>query len=112
MFSEDTLLTLAKRGCYLEYDPFGVETSHFQVSNNAIVGGCCTLMLFAIGSKIMPVPTPHAEWLQKVLCRMPLARFTDFNCLLPNTLLLFIQDPIIMHSIHLEVCCCVSEAVS
>ena len=32
VFSEETLLTLARRGCYLEYDSFGVECSHCQVS--------------------------------------------------------------------------------
>ena len=31
MFSDDALLQLAKRGCYLEYDLFGIECSHYQV---------------------------------------------------------------------------------
>ena len=30
-FDEGKLLQLAKRGCYLEYDLFGVECSHYQV---------------------------------------------------------------------------------
>ena len=30
--SDDSLLQLAKRGCYLEYDLFGIECSHYQVS--------------------------------------------------------------------------------
>ena len=31
VFSEEALLTLARRGCYLEYDLFGIETSHYPV---------------------------------------------------------------------------------
>ena len=31
VFSDDALLQLAKRGCYLEYDLFGIECSHYQV---------------------------------------------------------------------------------
>lgn len=30
-FDTDRLLEFAKRGCYLEYDLFGTECSHFQV---------------------------------------------------------------------------------
>ena len=32
IFDNDKLLELAKRGCYLEYDLFGIECSHYQVS--------------------------------------------------------------------------------
>ena len=31
VFDDQRLLELAKRGCYLEYDLFGMECSHFQV---------------------------------------------------------------------------------
>lgn len=31
IFSRERLLNLAQRGCYLEYDLFGIECSHFQV---------------------------------------------------------------------------------
>ena len=31
VFADDALLQLAKRGCYLEYDMFGTEVSHYQV---------------------------------------------------------------------------------
>ena len=32
LFSDDDLLEFAKRGCYLEYNLFGIECSHYQVS--------------------------------------------------------------------------------
>lgn len=32
IFDNDHLLEFAKRGCYLEYDLFGIECSHYQVS--------------------------------------------------------------------------------
>ena len=31
IFDEERLLELAKSGCYLEYDLFGIECSHYQV---------------------------------------------------------------------------------
>ena len=31
IFNEQQLLKLARRGCYLEYDLFGIECSHYQV---------------------------------------------------------------------------------
>ena len=31
IFDNDCLLQFAKRGCYLEYDLFGIECSHYQV---------------------------------------------------------------------------------
>ena len=31
LFNNDDVLKLAKRGCYLEYDLFGSECSHYQV---------------------------------------------------------------------------------
>ena len=40
MFDDQRLLELAKRGCYLEYDLFGVECSHYQV-----VQCCCVPIL-------------------------------------------------------------------
>jgi len=33
IFDKEQLLQLAKRGSYLEYDLFGIECSHYQVSN-------------------------------------------------------------------------------
>ena len=36
IFDNDCLLELAKRGCYLEYDLFGTECSHFQVSDRIV----------------------------------------------------------------------------
>ena len=35
IFTEKDLMEVAKRGCYLEYDLFGVECSHYQVSDCA-----------------------------------------------------------------------------
>ena len=32
IFDNEKLLALAKRGCYLEYDLFGTECSHYQVT--------------------------------------------------------------------------------
>ena len=32
-FNNDTLLKFATRGCYLEFDMFGLETSHYSVSH-------------------------------------------------------------------------------
>ena len=32
IFDNDRLLEFAKRGCCLEYDLFGIECSHYQVS--------------------------------------------------------------------------------
>ena len=32
IFDEEQLLQFAKRGCYLEYDMFGIECSYYQVS--------------------------------------------------------------------------------
>lgn len=31
IFDDHVLLELAKRGCYLEFDLFGIECSHYQV---------------------------------------------------------------------------------
>ena len=36
VFDDQRLLELAKRGCYLEYDLFGVECSHYQVAQGAV----------------------------------------------------------------------------
>ena len=33
VFTEQDLLEVARRGCYLEYDLFGMECSHYQVSD-------------------------------------------------------------------------------
>ena len=32
-FDDAALLNCAKRGCYMEFDMFGIETSHYSVSN-------------------------------------------------------------------------------
>jgi len=32
VYDDDNLLRLAEKGCYLEYDLFGTECSHYQVS--------------------------------------------------------------------------------
>ena len=32
IFDDEVLLKFAERGCYLEYDLFGLECSHYQVS--------------------------------------------------------------------------------
>lgn len=37
IFDEEVLLKFAKRGCYLEYDLFGLECSHYQVSGAAVI---------------------------------------------------------------------------
>ena len=36
VFTEQNLLEVAKRGCYLEYDLFGIECSHYQVSTTSL----------------------------------------------------------------------------
>ena len=33
IFDDDKLLQLARRGCYLEFDLFGIECSHYQASH-------------------------------------------------------------------------------
>ena len=43
VFADDALLQLAKRGCYLEYDMFGTEVSHYQVRGLAIAA-CVTAL--------------------------------------------------------------------
>ena len=42
---EEDLLKLARNGCYIEYDFFGIECSHFQVIKLAREG-CFTVRLF------------------------------------------------------------------
>ena len=37
IFDEEVLLKFAERGCYLEYDLFGLECSHYQVSGAAVI---------------------------------------------------------------------------
>ena len=39
MFRDENVLKLAKRSCYIEYDLFGTECSHYQVNTRAIVIG-------------------------------------------------------------------------
>ena len=36
IFDDEVLLKFAERGCYLEYDLFGLECSHYQVSVAAV----------------------------------------------------------------------------
>ena len=50
IFTEKDLMEVAKRGCYLEYDLFGVECSHYQVSDcakqhgSAVCGGTAVVV--------------------------------------------------------------------
>lgn len=37
---DQRLLELARRGCYIEYDLFGMECSHYQVGLGALKGLC------------------------------------------------------------------------
>ena len=39
IFDCQRLLEFAKRGCYLEYDLFGIECSHYQVQRRVGRGG-------------------------------------------------------------------------
>lgn len=42
-YDDKKLLEFAKRGCYLEYDLFGIECSHYQVCLGWCVGGMCVV---------------------------------------------------------------------
>ena len=38
VFRDENVLRLARRGCYIEYDLFGVECSHYQVYYRLLQG--------------------------------------------------------------------------
>ncbi|CAI8030938.1 Phosphotriesterase-related protein [Geodia barretti] len=51
VFSEEALLTLARRGCYLEYDLFGIETSHYPFAKEVD----------------MPSDAQRVQWVKKLV---------------------------------------------
>lgn len=45
-FKDEDYIKLAKRGCYLSLDQFGIETSHYQVKHTAICNTKNAILIF------------------------------------------------------------------